>query len=321
MSNVCLVVEHQGGQLRKNTLNALTFGRQAAAHLGGELHLLVIGRGAADLADQLGAYGAARLWLVEDPALENYTAEPWSLAAAEAARAAGAALVGMASGSTGKDLMPRVAVKLGAGLASDVTGFDGRCFTRPMWAGSVLARVEVLTEIKAVTIQPTAFAAAEPTGGATPVERLSLSLPPARTRFVELQATESQRPDLTEARVVISGGRGLEGRENFRLLEDLADLLGGAVGATRAAVDAGWMPNDLQVGQTGKIVAPELYLAVGLSGSTQHKAGMKNSQVIVAINKDEEAPIFEIADFGLVADLFQALPALTEALRKELASA
>jgi len=187
-----------------------------------------------------------------------------------------------------------------------------------MWAGSVIATVEVKTKTQVVTIQTTHFNQADPVGGETPIELLNISVPESKTMFIEMHETQSQRPDPTEAQFVISGGRGMESGENFRLLEKVADLIGGAVGATRAAVDAGWVSNDLQVGQTGKKVAPDLYIAVGLSGSIQHMAGMKNSKAIVAINKDEEAPIFSIADFGLVEDLFKAIPELSRALTKEL---
>lgn len=316
--SVCIIVEHQDGKVKKSTLNAVSFGRDAAAKLGVELCLAVIGHHVAGVAEALKPYGAAKILMCDHPGLANYTAETWSYAAAAAARACGAVLVGMSSGTTGKDMMPRVAVKLDAGMASDVIGFDGTHFSRGMWAGNVLATVAVKTPVKVVTLQPTAFAAAEPAGAESAVEALNIDIPPAKTRFVELRVTKSERPDPVEAKVVVTGGRGVNGAENFAILEKLADLFGGAVGATRAAVDAGWMPNDLQIGQTGKIVAPELYVAVGLSGSIQHQAGMKNSRVIVAINKDEDAPIFQIADFGVVADLFKAVPELTEELLKEM---
>jgi electron transfer flavoprotein alpha subunit len=227
----------------------------------------------------------------------------------------------MASGTTGKDMMPRVAVKLNAGMGSDVISidgaFDGTCFKRGMWAGNALATIEITTPVKVVTIQATAFAAAETAGGGSVLETLSVNLPQTKTRFVEMRETVTQRPDPTEANVVVTGGRGVNGAENFKVIERLADVLGGAVGATRAAVDAGWVPNDLQIGQTGKMVAPDLYIAAGLSGSIQHQAGMKNSKVIVAINKDEEAPIFQIADFGIVGDLFKVIPEMSDILEKE----
>jgi len=241
----------------------------------------------------------------------------WGHVVAEAAKTLDAQIVGMSAGTTGKDLMPRVAAKLNAGMASSILSYDGQDFTREMWAGSVIARVELKTDIKVVTIQSTHFSLAVPVGSETPIEVMTVNLPESRTRFVEMQEAKSERPDLTEAQFIISGGRGMGGAENYRMLEEVADLFGGAVGATRASVDAGWVSNDLQVGQTGKKVAPDLYIAVGLSGSIQHMAGMKNSRVIVAINKDEEAPIFDIADFGLVADLFKAVPEMFEALKAE----
>ncbi len=318
--SVLIIAEHQDGKVKKSTLNALSFGRDAAAKLKTDLCLAVIGSDVSGVAGSLKSYGAAKILVCDDPGLKNYTAETWSWAAAEAAKACGAVLVGMSSGTTGKDMMPRVAVALLAGMASDVIGFDGVHFFRGMWAGNVLATVNIKTAVKVFTLQPTAFAAAEPEGSESAVENLAIDVPPTKTRFIEMRVTQSERPDPTEARVVVTGGRGVNGSQNFAILEKLADLFGGAVGATRAAVDAGWMPNDLQIGQTGKIVAPELYVAVGLSGSIQHQAGMKNSKVIVAINKDEEAPIFQIADFGVVADLFKAVPQLTEELDKEMKS-
>ncbi|RJP44993.1 MAG: electron transfer flavoprotein subunit alpha/FixB family protein [Desulfobacteraceae bacterium] len=318
MPSVCIIAEHYKGKLRKSTLHAISFGKQIADKLQAELCLAVIGHEVGSITSDLKGYGASRILAVDDAGLAEYTAEAWSAAAAEAAEACDAVVVGMSSGTTGKDMMPRVAAKLSAGMASDVIGFDGEFFLRGMWAGNALATVEITTPVRVLTIQPTAFAPAEPAGGDTPIEIVTVMLSDMRSRVVEMRETQSVRPDPTEARVVVSGGRGLNGRENFALIEALADLLGGAAGATRAAVDAGWMPNDLQIGQTGKIVAPELYVAVGLSGSIQHQAGMKNSKIIVAVNKDEEAPIFQIADYGLVADLFKALPELTAALQKEV---
>ncbi|RJP84205.1 MAG: electron transfer flavoprotein subunit alpha/FixB family protein [Desulfobacteraceae bacterium] len=317
MPSVCIIAEHQNGKLKKSTLNAITFGKDAAQKMGAELCIIVMGHHISGVADELKSYGVSKVMVGDDPLLENYTAEGWGYVAAEAAKKCDAVLVGMASGTTGKDMMPRVAVKLNAGMGSDVVGFDGAFFTRGMWAGNALATIEIMTPVKVVTIQATAFAAAGPAGGEISVERIEISLPQAKTRFVEMRETVSQRPDPTEASVVITGGRGVNGADNFKIIERLADILGGAVGATRAAVDAGWVPNDLQIGQTGKMVAPDLYVAAGLSGSIQHQAGMKNSKVIVAINKDEEAPIFEIADFGIVADLFKVIPEMSELLEKE----
>lgn len=319
MSSVCIIAEHENGKLKKSTLNAITFGRGAAEKLFTDLCLVIIGHDLSSVIDQLKGFGASKMLVAEDPGLADYTAETWSFVAAEAVKQAEAVLVGMSSGTTGKDMMPRVAVKLNAGMGSDVIAFDGINFNRCLWAGNVLATIEIKTPIKVVTIQTTAFGAAEPVGGETPVEKLDITLPQTRTRFVEMKKTVSERPDPTEARVVVTGGRGVNSAENFKIIKQLADMFDGAVGATRAAVDAGWMPNDLQIGQTGKVVAPDLYVAVGLSGSIQHQAGMINSKVIVAINKDEEAPIFQISDFGLVADLFKAVPEIIDILKKEKA--
>jgi len=318
MSSVCIIAEHQNGKLKKSTLNAITFGKDAAQKIGSELCVVLIGHNISCVADELKKYGASKIVVADDAGLENYTAEQWAHVAAEAAKKCDAVLVGMASGTTGKDMMPRVAVKLNAGMGSDIIGFDGEFFTRGMWAGNALATIDITTPVKVVTVQATAFGAAEPSGGDSVVEQLDVSLPEVKTRFVEMRETISERPDPTEASVVITGGRGVNGAENFKIIERLADIFGGAVGATRAAVDAGWVPNDLQIGQTGKMVAPDLYVAAGLSGSIQHQAGMKNSKVIVAINKDEEAPIFQIADFGIVADLFKVIPEMSDILEKEI---
>jgi electron transfer flavoprotein alpha subunit len=318
MPSILIVAEHQKQKLKNATLNALTFARQLAEKLNAQLNLLVIGSGVGGVADQLKPYGADAIYLVDDPAFANYVAETWGHAVAEVASQSNAVFVGMNSGTTGRDLMPRAAAKLGAGMVTDLIGFEGQCYIREMWAGNAQVTLEVTTPVAVATIQGTAFAAAEPAGKESTISTLQIPAPKTKTRFVEMRETRSDRPDPTEARVVVSGGRGMKGPENFKLIEQLTDLFKGAVGASRAAVDAGWISNDFQVGQTGKTVAPDLYIAVGISGAIQHQAGMKNSKIIVAINKDEEAPIFQIADYGLVADLFKAVPELTESLNKEL---
>ncbi len=272
-----------------------------------------------DVAESIKSYGADTIYVVDDVGLENCTAETWGHVIAEVANQCEAVFVGMNSGTTGRNLMPRVAGKMSAGMVTDTVGMDGSDYIREMWAGNALATVSVTTPVTVATIQGTAFAKAEPNGSESAINSLEIAIPEAKTRFIKMRETVSDRPDPTEARVVVSGGRGMKGPENFKLIEELTDLFNGAVGASRAAVDAGWISNDFQVGQTGKMVAPDLYIAAGISGAIQHLAGMKNSKVIVAINKDEEAPIFEIADFGLVADLFKVVPELTEALKKELA--
>jgi electron transfer flavoprotein alpha subunit len=311
MANVLIVAEQHAGSLRKASVNAIGAGQQLAKRTGGRLAILIAGQGVGAAADALRAYGDV---LVADaPALGNYLAEAYAPVVAAAVQASGAVYVGAAATAFGKDLLPRAAARLGAAMATEVLGFGGDgaqvTFTRPMWAGNVLAEVELATPVKAFTVRPTEFApAAAGAGGTVSPLSAQVDLGSLRTRFVEFKEVKSARPELTEARVVVSGGRGTKG--DFKEVEGLADDLGAAVGASRAAVDAGWVPNDWQVGQTGKVVAPELYVAAGISGAIQHLAGMKGSKVIVAINKDPEAPIFQLADYGLVADLFKAIPEL-----------
>ncbi len=312
MANVLVIAEQSGGTIRKATFQAVAAGREVARRTGGQLHLALLGGGVAAPAQELAAYGAT-VHVADAPALEHYLAESYAPVVAETARAVQAGFVGAASTAIGKDVMPRVAARLGAGMATDVLGFGGEggavTFRRPMWAGNVLAEVELATPIRVFTVRATEFAPAQKEGAGA-VEPVAVSVDPARlgARFVSFKEVKSERPELTEARVVVSGGRGTKG--DFKEVEALADELGAAVGASRAAVDAGWVPNDWQVGQTGKVVAPELYVAAGISGAIQHLAGMKGSKVIVAVNKDPEAPIFQLADYGLVADLFKALPEL-----------
>ena len=312
MTNVLIVAEHSGGHLRKATLHAVSAGRELARRTGGKLHLALLGKGVGALADQLKAYGAD-VHVADAPVLEHYLAEAYAPVVAELARSIGAAYLGAAATAFGKDLLPRAAARLGAAAATEVIGFGGEgaavTFRRPMWAGNVLAEVELATPVKVFTVRATEFPAAAPEGAGSVVPvAVKVEAGALKTRFVEFKEVKSARPELTEARVVVAGGRGTKG--DFKELEGLADDLGAAVGASRAAVDAGWVPNDWQVGQTGKVVAPELYVAAGISGAIQHLAGMKGSKVIVAINKDPEAPIFQLADYGLVADLFKAIPEL-----------
>jgi electron transfer flavoprotein alpha subunit len=317
MGNVLVVAELFEGKLRKSTLSAVTFARQAAGILGGGYSILALGSGIDDAANELAAYGAETVLKADAASLGSYVCETY---APTVAKVAGDFQVVVAPATAfGKDLMPRVAQRLGAGMASDITGVEegegGLVYRRPMYAGNVMAFMKVDTDIAVVTVRQTDFDAAVPSGS-SPVQAVDVEDPAVEGKqLVSFDKVVSARPELTDARVVVSGGRGLKSAENFKMLEELTDLLGGALGATRAAVDAGFVPNDLQVGQTGKIVAPDLYIAVGLSGALQHLAGMKGSKVIVAINKDEEAPIFSVADYGLVADLFQALPEVIKSVK------
>jgi electron transfer flavoprotein alpha subunit len=312
MSNVLIVAEHVGGALRKATLNALGAGRALAQRTGGKLHVAILGKGIGALAEELAAYGAD-VHAADAAVLEHPLAEAHAPVIAELARAVGATYVGAAATAFGKDVVPRVAARLDAGMATEVLGFGGDgagvTFRRPMWAGNVLAEVEIASPVKVFTVRATEFAPAAKEGkGAVTAAAVNVDAAALKTRYAGFKEVKSARPELTEARIVVSGGRGTKG--DFKPIEALADELGAAVGASRAAVDAGWVPNDWQVGQTGKVVAPELYVAAGISGAIQHLAGMKGSKVIVAVNKDPDAPIFQIADYGLVADLFKALPEL-----------
>ena len=317
MGNVLIVAEQNDGKLRTATLNAITFGKQVLDQLGGgELYAAVLGSGIGDAAKQVAGHGVTKVFAVDDPGLGRYMAETYAAVVANLVRANGVEVVGATSTAFGKDLMPRVAALLDAGMASDISAVAGpKTYKRPMAAGNAIAVIEVDAAVVVATPRQTEFDAA-PAGGDAPVEAVAAGpLDALGAEVVRIDAVESARPDLAEAKVVISGGRGMKAKENFALLEDLTDTLGGALGATRAACDAGMVPNDLQVGQTGKVVAPDLYIAVGISGAIQHLAGMKSSKVIVAINKDEEAPIFQVADYGLVAKWEDTLPTLVEKVK------
>ena len=313
MATILLVAEQAKGQLKKATLQALTAAQQLARANGGQVHGLVVGAGAQQSAQELASYGIA-VHAVE-AGFEHALAETHGAAIAEAAKKLAATDVVIAATAYGKDIAPRVAARLGAGIASDVLSVvSANQFKRAMWAGNAIATVEVTTPLKVVTVRATEFAAAQKGGSPGAVAALAVAAPASRTKFVEYAEVKSARPELTEAAIVVSGGRGTKG--DFKPIEALADALGAAVGASRAVCDAGWQPNDLQVGQTGKVVAPKLYIAAGISGAIQHLAGMKGSKTIVAVNKDPEAPIFQVADYGLVADLFKVLPELTEEVKK-----
>lgn len=306
---VLVIAEHNDKSLRPATLNTVTAGSSL-----GELTVLVAGEACREVADEVAALdGVDRVLLCEDIAYGHGLAE--SLAELIAGIGGDYSHLLAPATTFGKNLMPRVAALLDVAQLSEIIEVvDADTFKRPIYAGNAIATVRSTDPIKVITVRGTAFEASSPGGATAPVE----SLPPAGdkqlSRFISRNLTQSDRPELTAARVVVSGGRGVGSKENFTLLEELADKLGGAVGASRAAVDADFVPNDYQVGQTGKIVAPELYIAIGISGAIQHLAGMKESKVIVAINKDEDAPIFEVADYGLVADLFEVVPALLSSL-------
>ena len=288
----------------------------AAAQKLGEVHVLVAGdqaRAAAEAAAKLP--GVAKVLLAEAPAYGHALAEP--LAALLVALAPAYSHLLAAATASGKNVMPRVAAMLDAQPISDIAEvIDADTFVRPIYAGNALATVASSDAKKVITVRAASFDPVPSEGGSAPIETVPPAASPDLSRFVSAELSRSERPELTAARVVISGGRGMQNGENFKLIEPIADKLGAAVGASRAAVDAGFVPNDYQVGQTGKIVAPDLYVAVGISGAIQHLAGMKDSKVIVAINKDEEAPIFQVADYGLVADLFTALPELAAELER-----
>ena len=309
--NTLLIAEHNNENLSESTVKSAS----AAAQMGGELHVLVAGAGCSGVADEAAKLdGVAKVLLADDAQYEKQLAEP--MASLVVGMADSYTTIATPASTNGKNFMPRIAALLDCSQISDVTAvIDENTFERPIYAGNAIQTVRVSEAKKAVTIRPTAFPAAVQTGSAA-VEAVGAGENPSLSSFVSEELTKSDRPELTGAKVVVSGGRGMQSGENFPMLEKIADKLGAAVGASRAAVDAGFVPNDYQVGQTGKVVAPELYIAVGISGAIQHLAGMKDSKVIVAINKDEEAPIFQVADYGLVADLFTAVPELEDELGK-----
>jgi electron transfer flavoprotein alpha subunit len=322
MGNVLTFVEYQGSSLRGAALSAIHAARQVAEKEGGQVIALLVGKGAQAAADDAKKY-APKVVVVDDPRLEHVMAETYAPVVAEVAKAQGATVVIAAANNTGKDLMPRAAALLDAGMASDVSGIvEKNRFRRPILAGNALAVVEVTSPIICLTVRQSEFTPATETGSAGEVvTQAPGAIDAYGAEFVSLAASKSERPELTDAKIVVSGGRGMKSGENFRHIEALADTMGAAVGASRAATDAGFVPADWQVGQTGKVVAPELYFAVAISGAIQHLAGMKGSKVIVAINKDAEAPIFQVADYGLIGTWEKVLPELTDAIKKHRAEA
>ncbi len=305
-----VIAEHDQHQLKATTLHALS----AALEIGAPITVLVAGEQCDSVAAQVAEIPAVTqvLW-ADAPCYQHQLAENVALLVAEIGH--DYQHIFMAASSSGKDLLPRAAALLGVNQVSDIIEvISTDTFRRPIYAGNAIATVQSSDPIKVISVRASAFEAVPANGGNAPIIPLDSAHDAALSSFMSAQLAQSERPDLTAARVVISGGRGMGNGANFALIEAIADKLGAAIGASRAAVDAGFVPNDMQVGQTGKIVAPELYIAVGISGAIQHLAGMKESKVIVAINQDEDAPIFQVADYGLVADLFEALPELEAAL-------
>ncbi len=315
MTNL-VIAEHDNKSLKGATGHVVT----AAAAIGGDIHVLVAGancRAAAEEAAKLD--GVSKVLLADAPALEHAVAE--DLAALVLGLAKDYSHVLAPATTFGKNFMPRVAALLDVAQISDISAVvSPDTFERPIYAGNAIAKVQSRDAIKIITVRGTAFAQAKPGSDTAPIETVAAAEASGLSHFVGAEIAQLARPELTAARIIVSGGRGMQSGDNFKILESVADKLGAAVGASRAAVDSGFVPNDYQVGQTGKIVAPDLYIAVGISGAIQHLAGMKDSKVIVAINKDEEAPIFQIADYGLVGDLFQLVPALDAELAKKLAN-
>jgi electron transfer flavoprotein alpha subunit len=317
-TKILVVAEMHEGHVRKSTHSAIAFAKQA----GLPFSILVLGQGAKAAAAEVTAFGAEKVLACDDAYLANPLAERFAPTVAEVTGSGGFDIVVVTASSFGKDLAPRVAAKIGAGYATDVSAVKNEggklTYRRPVYAGNAYGTCTITTALQVVSPRQSEFAAAQPSGGSSPVEGVNLAAkdPAAdRVEFVSLDAAKSERPDLGEARVIVSGGRAL--KEKFaETLDPLATLLGAAVGASRAACDAGYAPPELQVGQTGRVVAPSLYFAIGISGAIQHLAGMKGSKTIVAINKDPDAPIFQVADYGLVADLFVAVPELITELKK-----
>jgi electron transfer flavoprotein alpha subunit len=318
MAKVFVIAEHRGGKLKKGTFELI--GASAAA--GNETHALLLGDGVADLAKELGQYGAQKVHVVQDSALKLYTAEGYAKAAAQVLKAQGADIVLASHSPTGRDFMPKLASMMGVGLASDCTQLSfesGKIKARrPIYAGKATAEIEFLgAGPQMATVRPNALGTPRADAGkSAEVVNATADVGALRAKVLEVAQGSSSRPDVTEASIVVSGGRSLKSAENFKMIEELADVLGAAVGASRAAVDAGFRPHRDQVGQTGKVVSPTLYIACGISGAIQHLAGMRTSKTIVAINTDGEAPIFQVADYGVVGDIFTLIPLLRDEFKK-----
>ena len=309
---VLLIAEHNNKELRPFTFNAAT----AASQIDSDVHAVIIGQNSADAAKQLSELPVVKKVLsVEGAHYENFTAENFAPVIVKLAE--NYSHIVCSANTFGKNLMPRIAAHLDTSQVSDIIKvISPDTFLRPIYAGNAFATIKSNDAKKCVTIRPTSFDPCESTGGSASIEKVDASEEFSNTKFIKREEIKSDRPELGTARIVVSGGRGMQSGDNFKLITEIADKLGAAIGASRAAVDAGYISNDHQVGQTGKVVVPDLYIAVGISGAIQHLAGMKESKVIVAINKDGEAPIFSVADYGLEADLFEALPQFMEELNK-----
>lgn len=318
MAKVLIVAEQREGKLKKSTFELV--GASAAA--GNETHVALLGDGVADLAKELGSYGAGKVHVAQNAALKLYNSEAYASVITDLAKSLSADVILASHTPTGRDLMPRVARRLDVGLASDCVSlaFEGTGIKvrRPVYSGKATAEVEFIgAGPKLATVRANALGVGKPDAGKSAESiTVNVNVPAGKTKTLDVVKGASARPDVTEAAIVVSGGRSLKSAENFKMIEDLADVLGAAVGASRAAVDAGYRPHRDQVGQTGKVVSPALYVACGISGAIQHLAGMRSSKTIVAINSDPEAPIYQIADYGVVGDIFQVVPLLTEDFKK-----
>ena len=325
MANGILVVsEHTDGALRKVSFEMLGEAERLAGKMGAAVEAVLLGSGVEPLAAELARYGASKVYIADDPALSPYNAEAYTAVLADLVNRVKPAIVFLGATTQGRDLAPRLAARLGVSVASDCTGFDldgdGRLLiTRPIYAGRAIQTIKLRTTPQMVTLRPNVFPPAEPDASQrAEVEKLPVNVGEIRAKAVDFLKKEGEEIELTEADIIVSGGRGLGNPEGFEVIRKLAKVLGAAVGASRAAVDAGWIDHSHQVGQTGKTVNPKLYIACGISGAAQHLAGMRTSKVIVAINKDPDAPIFKVADYGIVADLYDVVPVLTKALQDAL---
>lgn len=317
--SILAFAEQRGNTFKKAAFEVVSEAKRLSDALSIPFSAVVVGSSVSKIAPELGQYGATKVYAVESASLENYMTETYAQAVEEIVRKTNASILLMPASALGKDLAPRLAARFKAGMASDVTGLqvqDGRLvISRPIFAGKAFQKLVIKTPVQVVTLRPNVFRL-HPHAQSASVETVAINLRPVRTKVKDVVQESGKKIELTEADTIVSGGRGLKAPENWTLITDLADAFGGAQGASRAVVDAGWRPHEEQVGQTGKTVSPQLYVACGISGAIQHLAGMSSSKYIVAINSDPEAPIFKVSDYGIVGDLFEVLPALTAEVRK-----